>query len=745
MDSETDNQKRSLLENVLVVEVGDRIAVGACGGLLAQLGARVVAVEPGSRSTSGKWRNRAAMMAGKLSVVLDADDDGDRVLQDELLARADVVLLSSDSDDPSSRFWARAADANQIVVDITAFGHGGTGEGRGGSEEIIQACGGVIDTTGPVEGPPTVVGTPVLEMNTAVSAAAAILIALRVRRLHGFGQRIDMSILDGAVNCLTNFLALHFSGVPATRSGNRHPLYSPWGSYRALDGHLLLCSVSDDQFVRICRAMNEPALAHDPRFATATLRRQHFVEIDKIINSWAANRTVTNCEQVMTQAGVACGPIVTIDMLEHEPNLVHRGTLRRLDDPDTGTSARVPASPIRGTPLCGLNPTRIPARDEDRATVLEILATRARAPTHIVSEDRPSHVEALAGVRVVEIGHYTVAPLASRHMGSFGADVIKVEPPSGDAIRNGPPLRDDGLAYIFALSNTDKRGLVLDLRQERDKIRLHRLLEQSDLLVENLRPGSLESLGFGPEVLRARHPHLVYCSITGFGRESIYRGRPALDSVIQAMSGMMSLTCVDGMPTKAGISASDVAGGLFGLLASLAGIEYRDQTGYASHFDVSMQDASVWMTQVHWSGDNQPTTRIVRASDGYVVVQGDAETVDPIVTTLRKPAGRAELVALLSAQGLDAAPVLTVAEVVDDPRTLDRQLIVERPTNDNGSWRVLNSPLRLCSTPPRVRTVMSRLGSDNNQVIDEFKLDERRVLAGSPICDRDTRGGSCMP
>ena len=729
MDGKTDNPPRLLLEKILVLEAGDRIAVGACGGLLAQLGATVVAVEPGVRPTGGKWRNRAAMMAGKLSVVIDAENSGDSALRDGLLAQADVVLSSSDFGSPAINYWNQPADARQIVVDITAYGHGGADEGRGGSEEIIQARGGVIDTTGPENGPPMVVGTPVLEMSTAVSAAAAILLALRVRRLHGCGQRIDMSILDGAVSSLTNFLALHFNGIAATRSGNRHPLYSPWGSYRAVDGHLLVCSVSDDQFVRICRVMGDPALAHDPRFATATLRSRHFVEIDRIISAWTAHRTVADCAQLLTQSGVACGPIATLDGLEQEPNLIHRATLRRVHDPDTGTSARIPASPLRGTPLCGLSPSRIPARDEDRAAVLEILATRVKAPANGVPAKAPARREPLAGVRVVEIGHYTVAPLAGRHLGSFGAEVIKIEPPVGDAIRFGPPLRSDGLSYIFALSNTDKRGLILDLRQEHDKLRLHRLLAQSDLLIENQRPGLLASLGFSSELLRARHPHLVYCSISGFGRDSAYPGRPALDTVIQAMSGMMSLTCADGVPTKAGISASDVAGGLFGLLASLAGIEYRDQTGHAAHFDISMQDTSVWMTQIHWSGEIQPTTRIVRASDGYVVAQGDAATIDRVITTPGTQIERTELSTLLCAQGLAAAPILTVAEVVAHPSTVARQLIVERPTADNATWHVLNSPLRLCSTPPQVRTVMPRLGFDNNRLIDEFKLDAQPVPA----------------
>ena len=715
------DQQRLLLDDVLVVELGNRIAVGACGSLLSHLGARVVAVEPRDRSTSGKWGNRAAMMAGKSSIVLDSADRHDRALQAELLARADVVLLSSDCGDATNGFWGAAADAHQIVVDITAFGRGDTDEARDASDEVVQALGGVVDTTGLADGAPAVVGTPVLEMTTAVSTAAAVLLALRVRRLHGFGQCIDISILDGAVSCLTNFFALHFGGIRASRSGNRHPIYSPWGSHIARDGHLLLCAVSDDQFARLCRAIGEPGLAQDPRFSSSPLRRQRVDELDQFITAWAASRTVVECEQAMIRAGVPCGPIVTLDMLEREPNLVHREMVRRSIDPETASSVRVPASPIRGTALPIVNSTCIPGRDEDRAAVLQMLAARAKPLAHTRVTNGPVHLEALAGVRVVEVGHYTVAPLASRYMGAFGADVIKVEPPQGDAIRQGVPRRDNGVSYIFALSNTDKRGLVLDLRHEDDKARLHRLLEQSDLLIENLRPGTLEKLGFGPEVLRARHPHLVYCAITGFGSDSTYRDRPALDTVIQAMSGIMSLTCVDGTPTKAGISVSDVTGGLFGLLASLAGIEYRDRTGRAPHFDISMQDASVWMTQMRWAAGSRSNARVVKASDGYVVVAaGDAPLKQP-----EQPATRAELVAFYSARGVEAAPVLTVTEVVESPRTAARRLIVECVSSDNHTWWVHNCPLQLCSTPPRVRTVMSRLGLDDDQVINELRLDRR--------------------
>src|SRR5688500_825067 len=126
--------------------------------------------------------------------------------------------------------------------------------------------------------------------------------------------------------------------------------------------------------------MGTPALPQDPRFASSPLRRQNVAELDAIINAWAAVRTVTECEQAMIRAGVPCGPIVTLDMLEREANLVHRETVHRMDDPETLTSIRVPASPIRGTPVQGLKPSRIPARDEDRTTVVRILSARTQWP-----------------------------------------------------------------------------------------------------------------------------------------------------------------------------------------------------------------------------------------------------------------------------------------------------------------------------------------------------------------------------
>jgi crotonobetainyl-CoA:carnitine CoA-transferase CaiB-like acyl-CoA transferase len=720
----------SPLSGIVVAEIGERIAVGVCGSLLAQLGATVIVEEPAAAHRRGKWRQRASAMAGKRSVtfgdvpgprgVPDAAGDGrpsssppfDR---DALLDGVDIVLLSSD-DGSGSSTWVRHYADTTIVVDITAFGHGSPWEGRGGSEEAVQALTGIVATTGPIDRPPVAVGVPVLETKSAVYAAASALLALRVRRLHGIGQRIDVALADVAINSLANFLALHFGGLPAVRSGNRHPLYVPWGSYRARDGFLLACSVTDEQFLRVCSAIGAPDLATDPRFATTIGRLAHFVELDRRIGEWSAGRTVADCEAALLGAGVASGRIVTLSELEQEPNLVHRRSMRRVFDAHRERYVTLAASPIRAQPMAVANALRIPRRGEDNAEAQRWLRPRTAAARPAHGRQLPPPLE---GVRVVEIGHYTVAPLASRILGAFGADVVKIEAPQGDAVRHGPPLRADGQAYIFALSNTDKRGLVLNLRETAHRETLHRLLEQADILVENMRPGALARLGLGSEALRARHPRLVYCSITGFGTDSVYDGRAALDTVIQAMSGMMSLTLVDGEPTKTGISTSDNLGGLVGMLACLAGLELRDRTGVATHFDISMQDVSAWATHSTRPDAAETPPAVLRARDGFVLAHGPAST---LAADDAAQMSRDALAALVQKSGHEAVPVLDVAEVLAHPNTVARKLLVTRPTSDGSDWTVLNSPMRLQATPPRVRSVMPRLGAENPAILAEFGL-----------------------
>lgn len=640
------------LAGLTVLEMPGRVELAVCGGLLASLGAEVHAIQSRQpdRYRTGKHPLPPAGAAA-------------------LAARADVILASPDLHDVAIRALPHA-----IRCDITAYGASGPLAMRPDSEALVQARAGIADTTGRPDGPPVLTGAPFIGMETAVYAASAILAALRHREVTGEGQHIDMALYDVAVNALLTFLPLAFTGQEARRAGNRHPTLAPWNAYAAADGWVLICAPTDDQWRRLCGVMERPDLANAPDFATTTARFRNVSALDRQIGGWTGPRAVAEIVRLISAAAIPCGPIHALADLPGDANLRHRASLVRAGD---GT-LRV-RNPIRATGHA-VPPTEPPA---------------ATAPV------APRTPRAMADLRILEIGMNTVAPLACRQLGALGAEVIKIEPPAGDSNRANMPLREaDGQSYVFALSNTDKRGIVLDLRNPADAALAWRLIDRADVVIENLKPGSLERLGFGARAIRARRPAIVHCSVSGFGQDSAWPGRPALDTVVQALSGAMAATPVEGMPTKAGISIADQLGGQFGLLGILAALYRRDRTGEGVSLDIAMQDCAVWAVQAALDA-SEPEAAVVACNDGWIAVQGGTE---PFADT------RDEALALCAARGQPAAPVLSVPEVLAAPQTAARGLLLEVPTADGSHWTVLGSPLRLSASPARVRSAMPRLG-----------------------------------
>jgi crotonobetainyl-CoA:carnitine CoA-transferase CaiB-like acyl-CoA transferase len=329
-----------------------------------------------------------------------------------------------------------------------------------------------------------------------------------------------------------------------------------------------------------------------------------------------------------------------------------------------------------------------------------------RRPAHEASRE-----SALAGIRIVEIGHYTTVPLSARLLASLGAEVIKVEPPEGEATRDWPPAQR-GQGYFFTYTNSDKKSLVLDLRRDGDAAVLRDLLRSADVLMENLKPGALARRGFSPAAAADLNPALIYCSISGFGAHSLYAGRPAYDSVVQAMSGIMDLVRADGVPVKTGISTADLLGAQMGVLAVLAALAHRDRTGQGQYIDLSMQDIAAWVTQTMWSArepDGSPAS-VVACRDGHVLVEGPSD--QPVPQTLTKR----EAAAHLARTGVRATPVLTVLEMLAEPHTSARGLWFH-VTDAGETWPLLASPLRLMGTPARVRKPMPALGRDTAAIL----------------------------
>jgi CoA:oxalate CoA-transferase len=247
----------------------------------------------------------------------------------------------------------------------------------------------------------------------------------------------------------------------------------------------------------------------------------------------------------------------------------------------------------------------------------------------------------LDGIKVLDLTMHLSGPYCCWLLGSLGAEVIKVErPDGGDPVREIGPFVH-GQSTYFGSVNRNKRGIVLDLKSSEGKHALAKLIEKSDVLVENFRAGVLAKLGFDEARLKALNPDLIYASITGFGQKGAMKKRPAFDIVIQGMGGLMSMTgATDGPPTAVGVSIADLTTGIFAALDVVAGLLQRQRTGHARRIDVSMLDCQVALLENavarHLNAAEMPARvgsrhpkitpfQLYRTLDGTIVIAADGE------------------------------------------------------------------------------------------------------------------------
>ena len=196
---------------------------------------------------------------------------------------------------------------------------------------------------------------------------------------------------------------------------------------------------------------------------------------------------------------------------------------------------------------------------------------------------------ALDDLVVLDLSHALAGPFASTMLGDYGAEILKIEPPGGEISRAwGPPFYAEESAYFVNL-NRNKKSLAIDLKHPEGRALFFRLLERADVVLENLRVGSVAKLGLDYERCRARNERIVYCSVSGFGQDGPYRDRAALDLVVQAESGMISVTGeAGGHGVRAGVSIADITAGLYAAFGILTALHVRERTGRGQFVDVSM-------------------------------------------------------------------------------------------------------------------------------------------------------------
>ncbi len=374
----------------------------------------------------------------------------------------------------------------------------------------------------------------------------------------------------------------------------------------------------------------------------------------------------------------------------------------------------------------------------------------------------------LEGVRVVELAHVAAGPFAGMLLADLGADVVKVEPPTGDQMRGWPPFAvspgqgGERFSHNFASVNRNKRSVVADLKDAEDLARVRDLVAAAEVVVENYRPGVLDRLGLGYEEVREGHPGLVYCSISGYGLTSPYVNDGAYDVVIQGMSGLMSVTGdPDGSPAKAGVPVGDFVAGLYAAYTVAALLAQVGRTGQSVRVDVPMLDCllgiSALQTSDYWGTGREPARlgtahprnapyQGFSAADGdFTVAAGNdrlwsavAEVTglprlvdDPrFATQPDRVTHQVELAALLQerfagekrahwltelrARGVPCGPVNSFGEILADPHVEATGLVSRVPMPVAGEVPQVVFPVRIEGQPPRLDRGAPALGADED-------------------------------
>jgi formyl-CoA transferase len=331
-----------------------------CTKVLADLGAEVLRVErPGDAGRERVFFDQGDLQRNKKSLVLNLQHPKGVEILRALAVRADVVVENY-RPDVKHRLGIDYESLSRenprlIYASISGFGQDGPYRDRPGYDQIVQGMSGLMSLTGTEETAPLRIGIPIGDLLAGYFAALGILAALIERERSGRGQRVETSLLEALVGSLS-FQAVRYlnTGEVPPPVGNHHPLTAPMGVYRAQDGHLNLAVGNDDMWQRLCRALGLPELADDPRFAKASARLKHRAAMDEILEAALAKKPATEWVELLNAAGVACGPIYTVDQVFADPQVAQAGLVQELSHPLWGLH-KVMGLPVR----LGRTPARV--------------------------------------------------------------------------------------------------------------------------------------------------------------------------------------------------------------------------------------------------------------------------------------------------------------------------------------------------------------------------------------------------
>jgi len=369
---------------------------------------------------------------------------------------------------------------------------------------------------------------------------------------------------------------------------------------------------------------------------------------------------------------------------------------------------------------------------------------------------------------VLDLSARLSGPFATMILADLGAEVVKVEPPlRGEQSRTIEPLINGHSAYFISV-NRGKHSVAIDFRPAQGRELLMKLVDASDVFVENFVPGTLAKYSLDFEPVAARNQRIIYASISGFGQTGPDRGLPAFDIITQAMSGLLSITgAPDGIPARVGISIGDLSAGVYAAVGILAALVERQSSGVGQHLDISMLETQVALMENAFTrffasgeqprplGSRHPLVTPFQAfptADGYVVVALRSEAqwgpfcevleipevatearfatnglrtsnhgeLEPILSAAIARRPTAEWIALLRARHIPSAPVQTILDVVAMPQLADRGMWVKAEQTGVGDWTFVNSPIKLSRTPAGVQGPAPLVGDSTRLVLESL-------------------------
>ncbi|MCZ8252792.1 MAG: CaiB/BaiF CoA-transferase family protein [Hylemonella sp.] len=403
---------------------------------------------------------------------------------------------------------------------------------------------------------------------------------------------------------------------------------------------------------------------------------------------------------------------------------------------------------------------------------------------------------ALPHIKVLDLSRVLAGPWCTQILADLGADVVKIERPgSGDDTRHwGPPFLKDAEGHdtehaaYYTCANRNKRSITVDIAKPEGQALIRQLAEQSDVLVENFKVGGLAHYGLDYASLKQVNPKLIYCSVTGFGQDGPYAERAGYDLMVQAMSGMMSITgrpdeVPGGGPQRVGVALTDLFTGVYAATAILAALEVRHRTGEGQHIDMSLLDVGMAILANQAGGflntgqvpqrqgnshpslvpyQDMPTKdgamllaigndgQFARFCEvaGHPALAQDAryatnpqrvahrEELVPQLMAITRTRTTAEWINALEHKAVPCGPINDIAQAFADAQVRSRALAIEQPRSEPAvaaegvpAIRSVASPLRLSATPPVLRRAAPTLGEHTDEVLAELGLDAARIAA----------------